>query len=645
MKKKFLVFVFFTLALFIGIIFNSMLVEAAGDEITVDYTFVDADVSSDANKKGKVASFMFEGGFEVQLKNDTYDSTLRYFKTSDSGRYVVIRDKNVFTIKNNGENTLVSFKIIRTIAEEFKCSFTNANACSDSNVDKDLIFTPINPNEDIVISLTSEEYYVTGMAITYLVPHTCEFTEIKYDETNHWIECECGEKQSNNPHVIEGNYSYDDNSHWYGCETCKYKSEEQEHNFDNGVTTAPSITDAKPGKTVYTCQTCNYEKTVYSHLDINDEKISIHYKSALTYNGQEQFQKLNVYYDDVELTEGVHYTLSGNNATNAGDYTLTIKGEGSFSGERNFNYIIAKASLIVTVNDKEIVYGDILPNDYTVTIIGFVNNENESIISGEPTFECNYEQFNDVGTYNIQAHGYYSDNYSFTYVDGNLRVTPKPITLEWENTVLTFNGQIQQPTASFTGLVNGDTCDVVVSGAQTNVGENYLAMVNGLTDPNYKLATEGLFTAFSIVKGQAIITVDTTNINVIYGDEIILPEATSNFGNVVKSEIDNINVGEHIITYSIAETDNYYGATETVKVIISPLAVTEPTIKGSYIYTGNEQTVELNGLEAFMTIETGNKATVVGNYTVKIKLDSNHVWADGSDGEISWSIEIGRAHV
>ena len=145
-------------------------VEAAGDEITVDYTFVDADVSSAANQKGKVASFKFEGDFEVQLKNDTYDKPLRYFKTDASGRYVVIREKNVFTIKNNGENTIVSFKFIRTNTDAFKCSLTNANACSDSTVDKDLVFTPINPNEDIVISLIAEAYGVTGMVITYSEP-------------------------------------------------------------------------------------------------------------------------------------------------------------------------------------------------------------------------------------------------------------------------------------------------------------------------------------------------------------------------------------------------------------------------------------------------------------------------------------------
>ena len=176
MRKNFIV-KFMTAILLIAMSFTLVFVgdraievEAAGDEITVDYTFVDADVSSAANQKGKVASFKFEGDFEVQLKNDTYDKPLRYFKTDTSGRYVVIREKNVFTIKNNGENTLVSFKFIRTKADAFKCSLTNANACSDSTVDKDLIFTPINPNEDIVISLIAEAYGVTGMVITYSEP-------------------------------------------------------------------------------------------------------------------------------------------------------------------------------------------------------------------------------------------------------------------------------------------------------------------------------------------------------------------------------------------------------------------------------------------------------------------------------------------
>lgn len=318
MKKKILVFVFFTLALFIGIIFNSMLVEAAGDEITATHVFTTEDFN-DCNNSPENTTFTFElDGFVVEIVN----KTKKYLEKVDQNG-ATIKSGTFITVKPRKDYKLISFEMNKNSRDSesiLNCPVTNAvlDFPKDSTCIK---YTPIDDTNDIVININATQYYILNFAITYSIPHTHNYSDVfNFDSTNHWIECECGDKQSNNPHVIDGNYSYDDNSHWYGCETCKYKSEEQEHNFDNGVTTTPSITDAKPGKTVYTCQTCNYEKTVYSYLDINDEKISIYYKNTLTYNGQEQSQKLNVYYDDVELTEGVHYTLSGNDATNAGDY-------------------------------------------------------------------------------------------------------------------------------------------------------------------------------------------------------------------------------------------------------------------------------------------------------------------------------------
>ena len=52
--------------------------------------------------------------------------------------------------------------------------------------------------------------------------------------------------------------------------------------------------------------------------------------------------------------------------TDAGDYSLTITGAGGFNGERTYDYTIAKAPLKITVDNKEVTYGDQVP-EYTVT--------------------------------------------------------------------------------------------------------------------------------------------------------------------------------------------------------------------------------------------------------------------------------------
>ena len=75
-----------------------------------------------------------------------------------------------------------------------------------------------------------------------------------------------------------------------------------------------------------------------------------------------------------------------------------------------------------------------------------------------------------------------------------------------------------------------------------------------------------------------------------------------------------------------------------LSVTIDPMAVDEPTVVGSYTYTGSEQTVTLNGFnDSYMTI-AGNKGTNAGGYEVVITLDSNHTWNTGSDGRVQWSI-------
>ena len=74
-------------------------------------------------------------------------------------------------------------------------------------------------------------------------------------------------------------------------------------------------------------------------------------------------------------------------------------------------------------------------------------------------------------------------------------------------------------------------------------------------------------------------------------------------------------------------------------VTISPKEVAEPTVVGTYTYTGSEQTVTLDGVLGCMTVSGGNKGTNADDFEVSITLDTNHTWKSGSDGIIDWSIE------
>ena len=70
--------------------------------------------------------------------------------------------------------------------------------------------------------------------------------------------------------------------------------------------------------------------------------------------------------------------------------------------------------------------------------------------------------------------------------EASFTIAPKTVGLYWSNTEFTYDTQPHAPTATATGLVEGDTCDVTVGGAQTDVGR-YIASATGLSNPNYAL--------------------------------------------------------------------------------------------------------------------------------------------------------------
>ena len=152
-------------------------------------------------------------------------------------------------------------------------------------------------------------------------------------------------------------------------------------------------------------------------------------------------------------------------------------------------------------------------------------------------------------------------------------------------------------------------------------------------------------TTFTIAKAQAVITVDQADIVKKFGEKLTLPTATTNFGTVTKdkTEANLVNVNTYIVTYTVEDTDNYYGDTKTVKVIINKLPVNEPSVIGTYTYevVGEQakvHTVNLGTLPSYIKNVSGNTGSVAGSYIAKLTLDDNHEWAEGSDGEIPWSI-------
>ena len=209
------------------------------------------------------------------------------------------------------------------------------------------------------------------------------------------------------------------------------------------------------------------------------------------------------------LTKDQDYTVSYSNNVNAGDNTAvaTVTGIGNYSGEKKLNFTINKAPLTITADAKSKTYGEADPA-LTYTQSGLVGTD---AITGSLIRNAGV----DVGDYAItQGTLTAGDNYAITFIGANLTIQQKEVGLSWGMTTFTYNGNPQAPTATATGMVNGDAIGVTVTvaGDHTDVG-NYIATASALTGAkagNYKLPAENT-KAFSIISSDYASAVITAN--------------------------------------------------------------------------------------------------------------------------------------
>ena len=255
-----------------------------------------------------------------------------------------------------------------------------------------------------------------------------------------------------------------------------------------------------------------------------------------------------------------------------------------------------------------------------------------------------------AGTYTVTFTLVKTDDGVYNYVWGTL---PTGAVKSSDGTTVTISYTIEQKsvakptfiTKSFTyDLVNGAAKDYEVTAAQLNnfnaeymtitcdkqnqAGNNYTATIT--LDSNYKWndgdTSRTATVIWSINKAKAEIDVDTTTITKVFGQTVTLPTATTKFGtvecNTVASSL--VNKGEYTVTYTVADTDNYYGDTETVKVIINKATVTVSGISiigwtyGLYNSTSNKPT--------FTSAETSTGVDVSGYVTFEYSENGVDGW-------------------
>lgn len=204
------------------------------------------------------------------------------------------------------------------------------------------------------------------------------------------------------------------------------------------------------------------EDTVYTGLPYSESNLTCSGTSAPTYR----------YYTD---SNGTQSNQLDGAPINAGTYWVEAYAPETSSTasatSQAVRFHIGKAPLCIRAKDKTITYGETL-SDNGAEINGFVNNENEAVLSGL-NYAFDYAQFSDIGTYTIIPMDARAENYKITYENGVLTVQPRPVEIKWNSeSLFYYDGTPKLVTAEAIGAVNGDALTAIIEdGSRTEIGE------------------------------------------------------------------------------------------------------------------------------------------------------------------------------
>lgn len=387
---------------------------------------------------------------------------------------------------------------------------------------------------------------------------------------------------------------------------------------------------SKPVVVVYTEENVKKKKT-FTEEEIEDKTVTPPTaKTGLVYNAQTQ----------TGVEGGTGYTLKGNTAIDAGDYTATAtlaKGytwtDGS-TGTKTIEWSIGPAELTEVTLSETVFYnnGEVQRPDVTEVKAG-------DLIVPDTDYTVVYPGgfTKDPGTYRVLVRSEFGKNNVTGKAEATYEIkkTAVPPTAK---TDLVYNGKTQigiETETSWIGykVVNYTEKDAGDYIATATLDEGY-TWTDGTTDPkNIKWSIEP----------AELIELTLTETSFVYDGDVHVPlikgiftkdilVATNDY-TVEWSDKNSKEIG--IYTITVKGFGNLTGTVSATYTISS--AVTPPTAKTDLVYNGNEQTGVESGKGYTIKDNTGTDA---GNYKATATLDPGYTWTDGTTDvkEISWSI-------
>lgn len=386
-------------------------------------------------------------------------------------------------------------------------------------------------------------------------------------------------------------------------------------------------------------------------LNISSEDIIISFvdnKDTYAYLESAITPSIKVLFNEEELILNTDFSVNYTNNTLDSQTarktsTANITGIGNFIGTRNISYDIVRYMYLwddktqmqsfpydgTTKYPKVILYSDDSHNNKITD-----NELNSTIFTYNANYKDSIEYYNDenqasITFYEINVSASLTGYELFKSINVKYRITQKEIeNIEWSTqTTFTYNGSYQSPTATASGIIEGDTCNVNIiniTGGGKNAG-NYTVKINSekpLSNLNYKIPSGLTNTTCSYTINKAKIqdfgdTITLTN-KYIEGDE---PAFSKTTGYTLKgitpsggsqeiinsAEISNIN-------YSVSKfTDGEVSEQQKTSLIIT--FKTNNSNYEDYVYTASIDiyAVATIGSSYYGTVERALEAANSGN--------------------------------
>jgi RHS repeat-associated protein len=237
------------------------------------------------------------------------------------------------------------------------------------------------------------------------------------------------------------------------------------------------------------------------------------------------------------LTSAPTCSTAATSASPAGTYHSSCTG--AAAANYTFSYVDGTISVdpsvvIVTASSGSLTYGGTVPA-ITPAYSGWVNGDGPAVLTTAPVCTTSATSASGVGTYKTSCTGAAAPDYTFTYADGTITVTPALVTLTAPSGSMTYGGAVPAIAPSYSGWVNGEGPSVLTSAptcstaatSTSGVG-TYKTSCTGAAAPDYTL----VYVEGSVKVDPALVTVTASSDSMAYGGTVpVITPAYSGFVN------------------------------------------------------------------------------------------------------------------